>query len=91
MADIKISLKMDEKLRKDLQDILVDTVKEMPSTLGEAVRSGVVEHKVPLRQLAYGINEAREKALLALLPEELRPKKEDELVVKEEEDDKENR
>ena len=91
MADIKISLKMDEQLRKDLQDILVDTVKEMPSTLGEAVRSGVVEHKVPLRQLAYGINEAREKALLALLPEELRPKKEDELVVKEEEDDKENR
>ena len=91
MADIKISLKMDEKLRKDLQDILVDTVKEMPSTLGEAVRSGVVEHKVPLRQLAYSINEAREKALLALLPEELRPKKEDELVVKEEEDDKENR
>ena len=91
MADIKISLKMDEQLRKDLQDILVDTVKEMPSTLGEAVRSGVVEHKVPLKQLAYGINEAREKALLALLPEELRPKKEDELVVKEEEDDKENR
>ncbi|MBR0342687.1 MAG: hypothetical protein Q4D71_01510 [Oscillospiraceae bacterium] len=91
MADIKISLKMDEQLRKDLQDILVDTVKEMPSTLGEAVRSGVVEHKVPLRQLAYSINEAREKALLALLPEELRPKKEDELVVKEEEDDKENR
>ena len=91
MADIKISLKMDEQLRKDLQDILVDTVKEMPSTLGEAVRSGVVEHKVPLRQLAYGINEAREKALLALLPEELRPKKEDKLVVKEEEDDKENR
>ena len=91
MADIKISLKMDEKLRKDLQDILVDTVKEMPSTLGEAVRSGVVEHKVPLRKLAYSINEAREKALLALLPEELRPKKEDELVVKEEEDDKENR
>ena len=91
MADIKISLKMDEQLRKDLQDILVDTVKEMPSTLGEAVRYGVVEHKVPLRQLAYGINEAREKALLALLPEELRPKKEDKLVVKEEEDDKENR
>ena len=91
MADIKISLKMDEQLRKDLQDILVDTVKEMPSTIGEAVRSGVVEHKIPLRQLAYGINEAREKALLALLPEELRPKKEDELVVKEEEDDKENR
>lgn len=83
MADIEISLKIDEKLRKDLQDLLTETVRNIPSAMGNAVRSGVVEHKVPLRELAYNISEAREKALLALLPEELRPKKENDLEVKE--------
>ncbi len=83
MADIKISLHMDEKLRKDLQDALTETVKNMPSSLGNAVRSGVKEHKMPVKELAQSISEAREKALLAMLPEELRPRKDNTLEVKE--------
>ena len=88
MADIKISLKMDEQLRKDLQDVLVDTVKSMPSSLGNAARSGAKEHRIPIKELAQSISDAREKALIAMLPEELRPKKEEALVVKEEENER---
>jgi len=83
MADIKISLNMDEKLRKDLQDVLTETVKNIPSSLGNAVRSGVKEHKVPVKELVQNISEAREKALLAMLPEELRPGRKNTLEVKE--------
>lgn len=85
MAEIKISLKMDEKLRQDLAEIVSETVRNAPSSLGNAVRSGVVEHKAPLRELVYDINTAREKALLALLPEELRPKKEETSEVNQDE------
>ncbi len=83
MADIKISLQMDEKLRKDLQDALTETVKSIPSSLGSAVRSGAKEHRIPFKELAQNISEARERALLAMLPEELRPNKENGLEVKE--------
>ena len=75
MADIKISLKIDEQLRKDLLGVLKDTVKSMPSSVGNAVRSGAKEKRIPVKEFAESISEAREKALLAMLPEELRPGK----------------
>ena len=48
MGSFKITLKMDEKLRKDISNAVKDTVRGIPGSVKNAVRTGVSERRVPL-------------------------------------------
>ncbi|MBQ8994369.1 MAG: hypothetical protein IJ091_00995 [Oscillospiraceae bacterium] len=76
MAEIKITFKMDEELRKSLSGIVTRTVHSIPSSFKDVVRSGARDLKIPVKEIAEDISKTREELLLALLPDELRPKQE---------------
>ena len=72
MGSFKITLKMDEKMRKHIADAVKETVRGIPGSVKNAVRTGVSERRVPLKELADNVSEARQKMLLAMLPDELK-------------------